>query len=102
MNIQRGVPGSDQLPPDLRLAVNVERDFQKAVGLYSLGDRCGLVLRTIALGVRAYRAVGWPIPFPIGPDRAEWDRLVEHLAAGGSERDYEVAEPVSSAVFFQE
>ncbi len=77
MSIQSGVPGGQDLSPDLRLAVNVRRDFHRAIGLYSHGDHGGMVLRTIAVGVRAFRAVGWAIPTPVGPDRNEWDRLVE-------------------------
>ena len=89
MNIRSGVPGSDRLPPAYRQAANLRRDLGRAVGLFGLGDRSGIVLRTLAAGKAAYDAVGAKVPRPVNMDGRTWARILNELKHEYGERPYE-------------
>lgn len=96
MIIHCGVPGSDKLPPAHRLAANLRRDLSRAVGLYGLGDRSKVVLRTLAAGKAAYDAIGLSVPRPVNMARRVWDQILTELAKKYNERPY-FGGPISSA-----
>jgi len=79
MNIQCGVPGSDRLPPAYRRAANLRRDLGRAIGLYGLGDRSELVLKTLALGKVSYDEIGADVPRPLNVRSEEWRSILDSL-----------------------
>lgn len=81
MNIQCGVPGSDRLPPAYRRAANIRRDLGRAVGLFGIGDRSDVVLKTLALGKVDYDAIGASVPRPLNVRPDEWRSILEALVA---------------------
>ena len=95
MNIRCGVPGADRLPPAYRRAANLRADLGRAVGLFALGDRSEVVLRTLAAGKAAYDAIGENVPRPVNLDRTTWRGILKTLADHYGERPY-VARAASS------
>ncbi len=79
MKINCGVPGSDRLPPAYRRAANLRTDLGRAVGLYAIGDRSDVVLRTLAQGKAAYDQIGARIPVPLGIKPVEWAGILDAL-----------------------
>lgn len=89
MTVPIGVPEHDKLPPAYRRATNMRRDLGRAVGLFGLGDRCELVLRTLAAGKAAYDAVGAKVPRPSNIAERTWARILKELKHKYGERPYE-------------
>lgn len=79
MKIQCGVPAADRLPPAYRRAANIRTDLGRAIGLYGVGDRSEVVLKTLANAYVVYRAIGARVPVPVGVDAALWPRLLAGL-----------------------
>lgn len=96
MKISSNVPGSENLPPAYRRAVNIECDLGKAVGLFGFGDRSQIVLRTLAAGKSAYDAIGVKVPRPTNVNAITWDRILTGLAHYYGEKPY-LGGPVSDA-----
>ena len=89
MKIHCGVPGSDRLPAAYCRAVNIRRDLGRAVGLYAIGDRSEIVLRTLAAGRVVYAAIGASVPVPIGVDPEIWRTVLDTLVRRYGVRPYE-------------
>lgn len=79
MEIKCGVPGADRLPPAYRRAINLRADLGRAVGLYSIGDRSDIVLKTLALGRLAYHAIGAKVPVPGNVKPDQWQTILDAL-----------------------
>lgn len=88
MDVEFGVPRADALPPAYRKAANIRRDLGRAVGLYGLGDRSEIVLRTLAAGKAAYDAVGAKVPRPVSVDWETWNQTLDALKRLFGERPY--------------
>ena len=82
MIIRCGVPGADRLPPAYRRAANIRNDLGRAVGLYAIGDRSDLILKTLAHAKVVYDAIGYRVPVPRGVDRKLWPMLLDALVDG--------------------
>ncbi len=78
----------DQLPPAYLRATNLRADLGRAVGLYGLGDRSEVVLRTLAHAKAAYDAIGAQVPTPAGVSPSDWRRILTRLAHRYGERPY--------------
>lgn len=89
MKTSCGVPGSDRLSPAYRRAANIRQDLGRAVGLFGLGDRTEIVLRTLAAGKVAYDAVGATVPCPVNMDERTWACILNELKHEYGEQPYE-------------
>lgn len=88
MNIRISVHRNEKLPPAYRRAANLRRDLGKAVGLFGLGDRSTVVLRTLAAGKAAYDSLGAQVPRPISVDWKTWNQILNELKREYGERPY--------------
>ena len=79
MIIRCGVPGADRLPPAYRRAANIRNDLGRAVGLYAIGDRSELILKTLAHAKVVYDAIGYRVPIPRGVNPERWPVLLDAL-----------------------
>ena len=88
MNIRIGIQPPDTLPPAYRRAANLRRHLGKAVGLFGLGDRSTVVLRTLAAGKAAYDSLGALVPRPISVDWKTWNQILNELKHQYGEQPY--------------
>lgn len=90
-NRERRITTSTKLPPAYHRAATIRRDLGRAVGLYGLGDRSEIVLRTLARGRAAYDAIGEAVPVPIGIDAKSWKAILDALVRQYRLRPYDEA-----------
>ena len=88
MNMRIGVSPNDKLPPAYRRAANLRRDLGRAVGLFGLGDRSPVVMRTLAAGKAAYDAIGERVPRPMHVDWHTWNQILNELKHQYGEQPY--------------
>lgn len=89
MSFRIGVSPNDKLPPAYQRAANLRHELGRAVGLFGIGDRSGIVLRTLAAGKSAYDSIGDAVPRPVNMDRQTWARILNELKHEYGHRPYE-------------
>ena len=60
---------------------DLQADLRRGLGLYAMGDRTKVVLRTIADAHVAYETLGLKVPTPVGICPNKWPGIIEQIVS---------------------
>ncbi len=79
MNTPFFAPGTKAHDQARQRAANIRLDLARSIGLYAIGDRAPVVLRTLADAHVIYKSLSAKVPAPRGVDPSRWPATLDAL-----------------------